>query len=260
LARFDGILLDIDGVLATSWKPLPGAIETLNWLREHGVPFRLTTNTTTHTRADLARTLGDAGLVVADDEIVTAVVATATHLRDAHPGARVFVLSEGDALADLEGVVVGDLDENPDVVVLGGAYEGFDYATVNRVFRTLMDGAALVAMHRNLYWRTSDGWRLDGGAYVAGLEEAIGRRAVVCGKPSERYFASALLELGLEAGRAAMVGDDVEADVLGAQRAGLTGVLVRTGKFRPEDLERADGTPDVVLDSIADLPELLASA
>jgi ribonucleotide monophosphatase NagD (HAD superfamily) len=123
----------------------------------------------------------------------------------------------------------------------------------------LMDGAALVAMHRNLYWRTSEGWRLDGGAYVAGLEEASGRRAIVCGKPSERYFGAALREVGVPADRAAMVGDDVEADVLGAQRAGLVGVLVRTGKFRPEDLERASGDPDIVLDSIADLPDVLAS-
>jgi HAD superfamily hydrolase (TIGR01458 family) len=260
VARFDGVLLDIDGVLATSWEPLPGAIETLEWLRDHGLPFRLTTNTTTHARTDLARTLIDAGLRVDAGEIVTAVVATASHLRETHPDARVFVLSEGDARVDLEGVRIVELDDGPDVVVLGGAYEGFDYATLNRVFRALMDGAALVAMHRNLYWRTSDGWRLDGGAYVAGLEEATGRRAAVCGKPSERYFAAALQAIGVAADRAAMVGDDVEADVLGAQRAGLAGVLVRTGKFRPEDLERASGRPDVVLDSIADLPELLGSA
>jgi HAD superfamily hydrolase (TIGR01458 family) len=260
VARFDGVLLDIDGVLATSWEPLPGAIETLAWLRERAIPFRLTTNTTTHTRADLALTLVDAGFGVSADEIVTAVVATASHLREAHPGAGVFVLSEGDAGADLEGVRIVDLDDGPDVIVVGGAYEGFDYETVNRVFRTLMDGAALVAMHRNLYWRTREGWRLDGGAYVAGLEEATGRRATVCGKPSEPYFAAALREIDVAADRAAMVGDDIEADVIGAQRAGLAGMLVRTGKFRPEDLERASEQPDIVLDSIADLPELLGSA
>jgi len=80
---------------------------------------------------------------------------------------------------------------------------------------------------------------------------------VICGKPSAAYFASALAMLGVPAQRTAMVGDDLENDVLGAQAAGLTGVLVRTGKFRPEDLERADGSPDVQLDSIAELPGLL---
>lgn len=252
------MLLDIDGVLAVSWEPLPGAIDSIEWLRESSLPFRLVTNTTTHTREALAGTLSDAGIAVSAEEIVTAVVATATYLRSAHAGARVFVLSDGDARADLEGIEL--VEGGADVVVLGGAYEGFDYPTLNRVFRMLMDGAALVAMHRNLYWRTSEGWQLDGGAYVAGLEEATGRRAAVCGKPAPAYFAAALEQIGVHADRAAMVGDDLVNDVLGAQSAGLTGVLVRTGKFRAEDLELAVGDPDVVLDSVADLPGLLASA
>lgn len=258
MVEIDGVLLDIDGVLTVSWEPLPGAVEAVAWLRSRELPFRLITNTTTHTRADLAITLSDAGIDVSPHEVVTAVVATAAYLRDAHPEARVFVLSEGDAGADLEGVRLVEDDAN--VVVFGGAYEGFDYPTVNRVFRMLMDGAALVAMHRNLYWRTNEGWQLDGGAYVAGLEEATGTRAVVCGKPAERYFTSALAQIGVTPERAAMVGDDLVNDVLGAQAAGLTGVLVRTGKFREGDLERVGGRPDVVLDSIADLPRLLASS
>jgi HAD superfamily hydrolase (TIGR01458 family) len=228
----------------------------VEWLRGHHVPFRLITNTTTHTRAHLAATLSDAGIAVSADEVVTAVVATAAHLREAYPGARVFLLADGDARADLEGIEL--VDVRPDVVVIGGAYEGFDYATMNRVFRMLMDGAVLVAMHRNLSWLTKDGWRLDGGAYVAGLEEASGRRAVVCGKPAEAFFASAVGYLGIARERAAMVGDDLDNDVLGAQALGLAGVLVRTGKFRPSDLDHASGTPDHVLDSVGDLPELLA--
>jgi HAD superfamily hydrolase (TIGR01458 family) len=258
VGRFDGVLLDIDGVLVSSWRPLPGGLEAVEWLRQNRVPFRLITNTTTHTRADLAGALAGAGIEVSEDEIVTAVVATATYLRGAHPGARVFVLCDGHARTDLEDVEV--VDDGADVIVIGGAYEGFDYATLNHVFQMLMDGARLVAMHRNLYWWTDQGWRLDGGAYVAGLEEATGRRAVVCGKPSEAYFASALAQIGVAPGRAAMVGDDVESDVLGAQALGLAGVLVRTGKFRPEDLERAGGEPDVILDSVADLPQLLAGS
>lgn len=254
----DGILLDIDGVLTVSWRPLPGAIGTVAALREHGLPFRLITNTTTHTRTELARTLGEAGIAVEADEIVTAVVATASYLRAHHPGAKVFLLSDGDARADLEGIEL--VEDAADVVVLGGAYEGFTYEVLNRVFRMLMDDAALVGMHRNLYWRTSEGWQLDGGAYIAGLEEATGRRAAICGKPAPAYFEAALEAIGVPAARAAMVGDDVANDVLGAQAAGLMGVLVRTGKFRPEDLERVEGTPDHVIDSIGDLPRLLGAA
>ncbi|MBA3765034.1 MAG: TIGR01458 family HAD-type hydrolase [Actinobacteria bacterium] len=250
----DALLLDIDGVLVTSWQPLPGAIDAIASLRAHEVPFRLITNTTTHTRAELTDTLRESGFDFVSDEIVTAVSATAAHLRSHHPGAKVFVLSDGDPRADLAGVEIVDVDD-AEVVVLGGGCDDFSYDAMNRVFRRLNEGAAFVAMHRNVYWRTSDGLQLDGGAFVAALETASGVSPVVCGKPSAAYFGAALGLVGVAPGRAAMVGDDVVNDVSGAQAAGLTGVLVRTGKFRPDDLER--GEPDVVVDSIAGVPGLL---
>ncbi len=117
---FDGVLLDIDGVLAVSWEALPGAVDALARLRDEEIPFRLITNTTTKSRADLAGTLRGAGFDVADEEIVTAVVATAEHLRKAHPGAPVFVLSDGDATADLVGIDLVEVDD-ADVIVIGGA-------------------------------------------------------------------------------------------------------------------------------------------
>lgn len=253
----DGLLLDIDGVLSVSWEPIPGAIETLAWIREHGIPFRLITNTTTLTREALAHTLREAGFALDAPDIVTAVVATAAYLRAHHSGARVFLLSDGDARADLDGVALVGSDEPADVAVIGGASDDFTYASLNHIFRLLNDGATLIGMHRNMYWRTAEGLQLDGGAYVAALEEATGTKATICGKPAPAYFEAALEMLGVPATRAAMVGDDVVNDVLGAQGIGMTGVLVRTGKFRPADLERDDGAPDQVIDSFADLPTLL---
>jgi HAD superfamily hydrolase (TIGR01458 family) len=255
MAPVDALLLDIDGVLAVSWEPLPGAVETLTWIRRAELPFRLITNTTTHTRRELARTLVGAGFAVTPDEIVTAVVATASYLRGAHPGAPVFVLTDGDPGEDLAGVDRVSVPNEADVVVLGGACDAFTYATMNAIFRRLMSGAALVGMHRNLFWKTSEGWELDGGAYIAGLEEASGVTATICGKPARAYFEAALEPLGVPGGRVAMVGDDIVNDVTGAQALGLTGVLVRTGKFRESDL--ADGAPDVVLDRFADVPRWL---
>ncbi len=253
--RVDGLLLDIDGVLATSWQALPGAVEAIGSFRRDGLPFRLITNTTTKTRADLAGTLRDAGFDIEPNEIVTAVVATAQYLRENHPDVGVFVLSDGDATDDLEGVQLVDVDR-ADVVVLGGACDDFTYPTMNRIFRRLMDGAALIGMHRNLYWKTGQGWELDGGAYIAGLEEASGVTAAICGKPTAAYFDGALAMLGVARDRTAMVGDDIVNDVLGAQEHGIAGVLVRTGKFQESDL--AKGEPDVVLDSLADVPGWLA--
>ena len=254
LLDVDGLLLDIDGVLVTSWQALPGAIESVEALREHGVPFRLITNTTTHTRVALAETLADAGFAIDPGEIATAVTATASYLQEAHPGAGVFVLSDGDPGEDLGGVRLVDV-EQADVVVLGGGCDDFSYDAMNHVFRRVHEGAAFVAMHRNLYWGTTDGFQLDGGAFVAAIEAASGVTPAVCGKPSQAFFASALAMLRVQASRVAMVGDDIVNDVSGAQAAGLAGVLVRTGKFRPADLDRGD--PDAVVDSFADVPGLL---
>jgi HAD superfamily hydrolase (TIGR01458 family) len=254
----DGLLLDIDGVLSVSWEPIDGAVATLRWLRDHRVPFRLITNTTTHTRDALAATLRAAGFAVDADDIITAVVATASYLRHAHPEARVFLLSDGDARDDLDGITLVGRDDPADVVVVGGASDDFTYATINHIFRLLMGGAALVGMHRNMFWRTTRGLELDGGAYIAGLEEATGVRATICGKPAPAYFEAALELLGVPPSRAAMVGDDVVNDVLAAQAIGLTGVLVRTGKFRDADLERDDGTPNHVIESFAAVPAILA--
>jgi HAD superfamily hydrolase (TIGR01458 family) len=251
MAGVGALLLDIDGVLAVSWEPIPGAVEALASFRRDGVPFRLITNTTTHTREALASTLRDAGFDVDASEIVTAVTATATYLRRHHPDAPTFVLSDGDPTGDLTGVRLVGVDD-ADVIVIGGASDDFTYVTMNRIFRRLMDGAALVGMHRNLYWRTSEGWELDGGAYIAGLEQAAGTTASICGKPVRTYFEAALEPLGVDPSRAAMVGDDVVNDVGGAQDAGIRGVLVKTGKFREGALDGV--TPDAILGSIADVP------
>ena len=255
MATVDGLLLDIDGVLAVSWEPIPGAVDAVAWFRRERIPFRLITNTTTHTRRGLAQTLGEAGFDVRADEIVTAVTATAAYLRAFHPSAPAFVLTDGDPGEDLDGVPSTDRPEDAEVMVIGGACDVFTYDLVNRIFRRVKDGAPLVGMHRNLYWRTARGWEMDGGGYIAGLEEAAGVRATICGKPAPPFFEAALGLLGMPATRVAMVGDDVVTDVLGAMAVGCTGVLVRTGKFQEGDLDK--GTPDVVLDSLGDVPRWL---
>src|SRR3712207_5356153 len=118
-----------------------------------------------------------------------------------------------------------------------------------------MDGAGLIALQRNRYWRKENGLALDAGPFVAALEYASGQSATVVGKPEKGFFRLALEDLGLEAHEVAMVGDDAEADVAGAQAAGLHGILVKTGKYHPE----AEGEPDLLLDSVASLPEALGS-
>ncbi|WP_435282699.1 HAD-IIA family hydrolase [Streptomyces koelreuteriae] len=257
------VLIDIDGVLTVSWRPLPGAVEALREIREAGLAVLLVTNTTSRTRASIAGTLADAGFPVSAEDILTAPAATAAYLAAHCPGARCALLNSGDIEEDLDGVTLVDATDTgavPDVVLVGGAGPEFGYEALDRAFGQLRRGARLVAMHRNLYWRTDAGLRLDSGAFLAGLEQAARMAAEITGKPAPAFFESALARVGAGAGETVMVGDDVESDVLAAQRAGVTGVLVRTGKFQPEALRAADGTPDHVIDSFADLPALLRTS
>jgi HAD superfamily hydrolase (TIGR01458 family) len=252
------VLIDIDGVLTVSWKPLPDTVEALRAVREAGLGVALVTNTTSRTRASIARTLAEAGFPVTAEDVLTAPAVTAAHLAERYPAARCTLLNSGDIGADLTGVTLVDDDaDDVDVVVVGGAGPEFGYPALDRAFGHLQRGARLVAMHRNLYWRTDDGLRLDAGAFVTGLEAAARVTAEVTGKPSPAFFAAALRHLGVGADEALMVGDDIESDVLAAQRAGITGVLVRTGKYLPETHRSASGTPDHVVDSFAGLPGLL---
>lgn len=262
MATPDALLVDIDGVLVLSWKPLPGAREAIDALRSAGVPMRFLTNTTSRTRAAITDTLRRVGFDVAADEVLTVAAATSDHLRKLHPGARCLLLNHGDGMTDLEDVTLADPADDPrdvDVVLLGGAGPEFTYAALNHALACLVEGAALVALHRNPMWRTEAGLQLDTGAYVIGLERAAGVAATVIGKPAPAMFLAALATLGMAPGQAAMVGDDLDSDVRAAQALGITGVLVRTGKFRAAQMDGND-PPDVVLDSFADVPRWLGIA
>jgi HAD superfamily hydrolase (TIGR01458 family) len=259
----DALLLDLDGTLYVGDAALPGAVEAVRALAERGVPRRYLTNTTRLSRRAIAARLKALGFPVAEDEIFTPSLAAADWLSERN--LRRIALYVPDAahedFADFElvnlQVDLARSDAPPDAVVVGDLGEGWDFFTLNRAFTQLMDGARLVALQKNRYWLTSGGLVLDAGPFVAALEYASGQEAVIAGKPSVTFFELAAASLGVSRDRVAVVGDDVEADVAGAQAAGLRGVLVRTGKFREGDLLRSGLEPDGTIDSIAEVGELL---
>lgn len=176
-----------------------------------GLAVRLLTNPTSRTRAEIGELLTGAGFDVDSGSILTAPTATAAYLAELHPGTRCLLLNSGDISDDLGDVVLDDAE--PDVVVIGGGGPEFSYEALDRAFRLLHRGVPLVTMHRNRYWRTDEGLRLDSGAFVAGLEHAADVQAVVVGKPAPEFFATALRSAGVAAADAVMVGDDIDSDV-----------------------------------------------
>lgn len=139
---------------------------------------------------------------------------------------------------------------------MGDYGECWDFGELNRAFRLLMTKPQpkLIALGMTRYWKAEDGLRLDTAPFVMALSHATGVLPVVLGKPARPFFETALAMVGAGPGEAAMVGDDINGDISGAQAAGINAILVKTGKFRPDDLE-GDVEPDFVLDSIADLPD-----
>lgn len=255
MSGVDGVLFDIDGVMVTSWRPIAGAVDALADIRARGIRRAFLTNTTSRTCDQIAAGLNEIGFDVDTSEIITAGKLTAEYVRSTYPGRRCWVLNSGDVDEDLVGI---ERDaEDPEVVILGGAGPEFTHRALSRVVELMLDSVPVVAMHRGMTWATDDGLRIDTGVYLPGMEEVTGASIATVGKPSLAGFLAATELMGVDPDHAVMIGDDLHGDVIPAQRVGLIGVLVRTGKFRQSVLELSVDQPDYVIDSIADLPRLL---
>lgn len=280
-AALEGVrafVLDADGVLSYRSVPIPGAADAVAELRRRGIPYRVVTNFSSAHRSSLATFFGKAtGLAVDQAEIITAASAAAAYTAAHHPGAPLLVLAAPDARREWAGQDALSPDEadarNEPVaaVVIGDAGDDLSYRNLDIAFRQLWNGAAFIAMHRNPWWMTPKGFTLDAGAYVLGLEAALGRRAVVCGKPSPVVFRQAVAELRAElaarpgtsggprlrAADVAMVGDDPTADIAAARRVGLRGFLVLSGKVTAAQAAASAIRPDGIAPSLVGLIEHL---
>lgn len=254
--RLGGILFDLDGVLYNSTQLIDGAVEAVEWVRQRKIPHLFVTNTTSRSRAVLAQKLASFGFSVSEPDILTPAAAVAGWLRtrEAAPVA-LFVPAATQSEFAGSPLLPEESERGAAYVVIGDLGERWDFRTLNRAFRLLHYNpeAELIALGMTRYWLAPDGISLDVAPFVAALELAAGRKARVIGKPSAEFFHAGTERLQLAAGEVLMVGDDIEADIAGAQAAGLKGALVRTGKFRPADLEGAV-RPFAVLDSVASLP------
>jgi HAD superfamily hydrolase (TIGR01458 family) len=268
-------LLDLDGVIVLKGAAVPGSIEACGELERHGVPFRVVTNTSLVSRRTLSRYAKGIGGDVPPERFQSALSASAAFTERNHPAGPLYVLASEDALTEFEGqrLLTHEDAARPDAraaaVVVGDSAEVLTPANLNSAFRLVRAGAELIGMHRNPWWLTPDGPTLDSGAYVTGLEFATGVRARIIGKPSPAFFSLAVEALrgdmrargerALRRAEIAMVGDDVATDVLAAQRAGMRGVFVLTGKHTLDDVRALRGTrrPDTVAASLEDVVQAL---
>ncbi len=268
LAGVRGLLLDLDGVIVLRGKLIPGAAEALAALDAAPFPYRLATNYSLFSRATLSGQFAQAGVVIPPERIVSAASAAAAHARRHYGTQPLYVMSSADARVEFEGLSLMSHDEAAQpgaraaAVIVGDAGEDFTPRNLQSAFALLRGGARFVAMHKNRWWITPSGVKLDSGAYVAALEFGAERRALVTGKPSPAFFGEGVGQLQLPRDDVAMVGDDLWNDVLGAQKAGLRGVFVRSGKHGDAELARIASVrggraPSAVAPSLREVVEAL---
>ncbi|MFN0150024.1 MAG: TIGR01458 family HAD-type hydrolase [bacterium] len=246
-----GVCLDLDGVLYVEGAVIRGAVEAVEHLAASGTPFRYVTNTTSRSRASLAKKLAGFGFPAREDTILSAPVAAAAML-EASGVRRIAALVTADALSDFSQFELSD--ESPEAVVVGDLGDAWTPALLNRAMNQVLGGARLVALCKSRNWRRASGLVMDAGPYVAAIEFATGAVADVAGKPSPRFFEAALRSLQMPAEDVVMIGDDPDSDVAAAQSVGMRGALVLSGKFRAGDSAMP---PDGVFPSIVEAVEAI---
>ncbi len=242
-----GILLDIGGVLYEGSTPIEGAKEALEELRKN-YSIRFLSNTSRVPPIALWDRLLSMGFEVQEEELFTALSAAKLFLQSQQ--SRAFIIATDEALSYFE-----DLQGDMKYVLVCDAYINFTYQRLNEAFRLLEKGAGFLATNINRYFKDADGLSLDAGGFVKCLEYASSKQAKILGKPNCEFFALAIASMGLKKDEVIMVGDDIESDILGAKACWLKTALVKTGKFKESDLQKAH--PDFLIQSIVQLPKLL---
>jgi HAD superfamily hydrolase (TIGR01450 family) len=266
--RFDGLLIDLDGVVWIGREAVPGAAETLRALLDAGKRLVFVTNNPGRPPAAYAERLRELGVVVGEEQIVTAGMVVARLAGEAAgqdgsafvigaPALKEMVAAAGARLLE------GEAAWEADVVVVSG-HRGFDYGELLAAKRALDRGAALFATSHDPTMPYPGGELPGTGAVLAAVETASGSRAVIAGKPERHLFEMAIEALGCSFrahsnqeeqanGRVAMVGDRISSDIEGGRRAGLETVLVLSGTTSREEAEAADPAPDHVAESLSGL-------
>ncbi len=254
LSSIKGILFDLDGVLYIESHAVEGAIEAVAKIQASGVQCRFVTNTSTLSLTSLQQKINALGFSIPANEIISAPQATYLYLkRQQYPVCRL-LLAENVKQDFKE---FNQPDKPVSYIVIGDIGDKWSYTLLNEVFNDLMQGAKLIAIHKNRFWQTGHGLQMDIGGFIDALEYASGVKAMIIGKPSADFFQIALNDMALKPSEVAMTGDDIDADVGGGQQVGLKGILVKTGKYRQNYTEASTVKPDLIIDSIADLPKIL---
>jgi len=241
------VLLDLDGVLYIGNQVINGAAQAVQRLHDAGIKVAGVTNTTTQAKYNVALKLQNLGIPLNEQHLFTPASLAKNYI--GNKTAQLYIRE--DLRSDLQ---VNENKTKPDYIVMGDMGGlGYPPQVLHEIFLHLMQGADLLALHKNRFWQKEDGLHLDLGTWVAALEYASGKQAKIFGKPSHDFFLHICRQLNVSPSQTLMVGDDIESDILGAQQAGLQTALVQTGKYNANFVKRTGIQPDMQLHTISDL-------
>lgn len=260
LSTIDGLVIDMDGVLWRGGRPLAGLEAFFTLLRARKLPFVLATNNATQTPERVRAKLHDFGVAVEPLEVLTSAAGAARFLREAQPRAtRVYAIGEDGLRQALqaEGFEIADHADGVEAVVVGMDFS-LKWESLEQAAYALNRGVYFLGTNPDRSFPTEYGLAPGNGATLAALQTATGREPVIYGKPEPHLFLHALDRTGTAAERTLAVGDRLETDVLGGQRAGLMTALVLTGVADSAELENSEVVPDWVFEDLAALTAALA--
>ena len=249
-----GLLIDLEGVLYSDNKLIPGSIDVIKKLRKHNLKLRFLTNTTTTPRNLIFNKLQDFGFNIQEEEIFTPIIATKNYLTD-NKVKKIALVTNIEIIEEFNDYEI--TQKNPDVVIMGDIYKDFKWEILDRIFKLVyIENSALIALHQNKYCIRDNKISLDLGPFVKAIEYSSGKKSILMGKPEKNFFDLAVKDLDIIKDNILMIGDDITSDIEGSINANLKAIQVKTGKFQEKDLKYPT-QPHYRIESINDLPTLL---
>ena len=258
LNSIKGILSDIDGTLYFKGKPIPGAIEAINLLRDRDIKLLFFTNTDSKTPKHIYTILKNYGFELNEEEIFTPLIALKEYLSN-QLDRKIYLVATEEVREEFKDFLHIKEAETPDFVIISDFHDNWDVNRLNNAFKYVKKyNAKLLGTQGNKYYLDRNGEPvIDTGSFVQMIAMAANVKPTIFGKPSKEYFTQALKKLNLLANEVVVVGDDIESDIQGAHNVNIRGILVKTGKGQLYDPLAQDINPFKVIDSVKSILELL---
>lgn len=247
-----GFIIDMDGVIYSGKDLIPGADLFIAELQRKGIPFLFLTNNSQRTPRDVVNKLAGLGIEAEERNVFTSAMATAWFLSRQKPNGTAYVLGEGGLITSLHENGYSLVSQDPDFVVVGEG-RNFTLEMVNNAVDMILSGSKLVATNLDPSPKRPGWINLGIKAIIAMIEEATGIKAFSVGKPSPVMMRVARKKLGLDSENTTIIGDTMDTDILGGIQVGYRTILTLSGVSKKENLHHYAFSPDMVVNSVADL-------